>query len=306
MNARQAMMFTLLAAMWGASFLFVRVAVGTLGPVVVADGRLLLAGLGLLAYAYFCRKMPTFTKPLRSYLILGSVNAAAQFTFMALAATTLSASLTAIIVATMPLWSVPVAAIWFNERPARGAIAGLIGGVLGVGLVVGVAPQEVNATFLLAVAAALASALAGAVGGNYARLSFKGESSLAQTIGQQLAAGTILLPLLAVVPPAGAPSGTEIAAMLALALLSTGVAFLIYFHLIAEIGATKTLTVEFCVPVFASLWGIVFLGEEVTIGTVMGGGIILFSCALVSGWTPWHRVSRWVRQKVESKDSENV
>lgn len=285
-------MFVSLAAIWGASFLFVRVAVPALGPVVVADGRVLLAGLALLGYVYLARRMPSFTRPLKAYLILGALNAAAHFGLMALAAERLSASLTAIIVATMPLWSVPIVAAWFKEKPSGGALAGLLAGVVGVALVVGVTPQKVDAGFLLAVGAALLSALAGALGGNYARAAFSGEAAMAQTIGQQLCAGALLLPLVMVVPPSEAPSVTQVWAMLALALLSTGFAYLIYFRLIAEIGATRTLTVEFLVPVFASLWGAVFLGERLTAGVIAGGAVILLGCALVSGWAPWRRFPR--------------
>lgn len=224
--------------------------------------------------------MPSFTKPLKAYLILGALNAAAHFGLMALAAQHLSASLTAIIVATMPLWSVPVVAVWFKEKPFTGAVVGLFAGVIGVALVVGVRPQTVDLAFLLAVGAALLAALAGALGGNYASAAFSGEGAMAQTIGQQLSAGALLLPLVAVVPPSETPSATQVWAMLALALLSTGFAYLIYFRLIAEIGATKTLTVESLVPVFASFWGVVFLGEHLMRGMVAGGVIILFGVTL--------------------------
>lgn len=287
MNARQTALFVLLAAIWGASFLFVRVTVPALGPVVVAEGRVLLAGLALLGYVYLARRMPSFTKPLRSYLILGALNAAAHFGLMALAAERLSASLTAIIVATMPLWSVPIVALWFKEKPSGSALVGLLAGVVGVALVVGVTPQKVDAVFLLSVGAALLSALAGALGGNYARAAFSGEGAMAQTIGQQLCAGALLLPLVVAVPPSQVPSATQVWAMLALALLSTGLAYLIYFRLIAEIGATRTLTVEFLVPVFASIWGALFLDERLTVGVIAGGALILLGCAMVSGWKPW-------------------
>lgn len=286
MNVRQVSMFVALAAVWGASFLFVRVAVPALGPVVVAEGRVLLAALALLGYVYVTRGRPSFTRPLRSYMVLGALNAAAHFGLMAFAAERLPASLTAIIVATMPLWSVPVVAVWFGEKPSGGALVGLLAGVLGVALVVGATPQGVNAGFLLAVGAALLSALAGALGGNYARVAFSGEGAMAQTIGQQLCAGALLLPLVAVAPSSQTPSATQLFAVLALALLSTGFAYLIYFRLIAEIGATKTLSVEFLVPVFASLWGVLFLGEKLTASAVAGGIVILIGCALVSGWEP--------------------
>lgn len=95
------------------------------------------------------------------------------------------------------------------------------------------------------------------------------------------------MPLVVAVPPSQAPSITQVWAMLALALLSTGLAYLIYFRLIAEIGATRTLTVEFLVPVFASLWGEIFLGERLAAGVIAGGALILLGCAIVSGWKPW-------------------
>lgn len=284
MTARQVLMLLSLAAIWGASFVFVRIAAPAFGPVVIADARVLLAGIGLWLYVLFTRQNPAFSKSWRAYLLLGLFNAALQFGFMAYAATHLSPSTTAIMVATMPLWSAPIATFWFGDQFSAREIFGLLLGIAGVSVVVGVEPRTINATFVLAAGAALLSALAGAIGGNYARHAFAGEDTMAQTIGQQLSAGLLLLPLAVFNPPSRWPSLPEASALLALALLSTGLAFLIYFQLIREIGVTRTLTVEFLVPAFAAIWGFVLIGETLSATTLFGGLMILFGCALVNSW----------------------
>lgn len=284
MTARQVLMLLSLASIWGASFVFVRIAVPAFGPVVIADARVLLAGIGLWLYALCARRRPTFGQSWRAYLMLGLFNAALQFGFMAYAAAHLSASTTAILVATMPLWSAPIAAFWFGDRISAREITGLLIGIAGVAVVVGVELRTIDAKFVLAAGAALLSALAGAIGGNYARHAFAGEDTMAQTIGQQVSAGVLLLPLAILNPPSRWPSLPEAGALLALALLSTGMAFLIYFRLIREIGVTRTLTVEFMVPVFAAIWGFLLIGETLRPTVIVGGLMILLGCGLVNGW----------------------
>jgi len=135
---------------------------------------------------------------------------------------------------------------------------------------------------VLAVLACLAAAFAYGIGANLVRVRFAGESPLALAIGQQLAAAVVLLPLLPVVPLRAAPDAVDVACMLALALGSTGVAYLLYFRLLAELGATGGMTVIFVVPVFGVLWGALFLDEAIHLATVAGGAVILLSVWLIT------------------------
>lgn len=282
MTARQTAMLIALAAVWGASFLFIAIAVEELGAIGVAEGRVVLALVGLMAYAVAVRRLPSLRARWRGYLLLGTVNAALPFALIAAAEETIPASLAAIVNATAPLFSALGAAIWLSEPMDRRGAAGLGLGVAGVALVVGLAPVHLDAATLLAVGASLAAAAAYAVGGHVVKLRFAGETPLALAIGQQAMAMLVLLPLLAVVPPRHAPGSGTVWAIVGLGLACTALAYLLYFRLIAELGATSALTVTYLVPVFGVLWAAIFRDEHITAGMIAGAAIVLAGVVMVT------------------------
>jgi drug/metabolite transporter (DMT)-like permease len=282
MTSRQLAMLLGLAALWGASFLFMRVAVPALGPVVLADARVAIAGLALLAYAAAIGARPALRARWRDYLLLGTINAALPFSLLAAAELEIEASLAAVLNAMAPMCGALVGVIWLRRRVTHAAKAGLVLGIAGVALVVGLSPFTLDLPFILAVLACLAAALAYGVGANLVGVRFADEQPLAIAIGQQLAAAVVLLPLLPVVPLRATPDAVDIACLLALALASTGIAYLLYFRLLAELGAAGGMTVIFVVPVFGVLWGALFLGEAIHLSTLAGGAVILFSVWLIT------------------------
>jgi drug/metabolite transporter (DMT)-like permease len=284
MTARQVRMLLALAALWGASFLFIRVAVDDLGPVVLADGRLLLAVVGLVAILWIARRPAAPRQaPVARYLLLGAVNAALPFTLISAAETRLDASLAAILNASTPLFAALVAAAVGDERMTRRRALGLVFGVAGVALVVGLAHVETDLAFFAAAGASLLAGLCYALGTTYAKHAMGGEPPATIALGQLLAAGLVLLPAVAIVPPPHAPGGGDLAALAALAVACTSLAYLLYFRLVTEVGPTSALTVTYLVPVFGVLWAALFLGERLTAGTLAGGALILASVALVTG-----------------------
>jgi drug/metabolite transporter (DMT)-like permease len=282
-TARQLTLLLVLAALWGASFMLIRIAVPALGPVALAGIRVVLAGLALLAWAAAIRALPRRTRRRRDYLLLGAVNAALPFALISAAELELTASTAAILNAMAPVFGAAVGALWFQQRIGEARGAGLLLGVAGVTLVVGLSPVELSLPFLLAVAASLGGALAYALGATLVKQRFAGESPLTLAIGQQFAAAAVLLPLIPLAPVREAPDAGVLAATAALAVACTSVAYLIYFRLIAETGPTSALSVTFLVPVFGVLWGALFLGEEIHAGTVIGGATILAGVLLVTG-----------------------
>jgi drug/metabolite transporter (DMT)-like permease len=282
MTPRQIAMLLALAALWGASFLFMRVAVPEFGPIVLADARVALAGVVLLGYATAVGTRPALRARWRDYLLLGSVNAALPFSLLAAAQLEIEASLAAVLNAMAPLFGALVAAVWLGERVTHAAKGGLVLGVVGVGLVVGLSPFDIDLPFVLAVVACLGAAFAYGVGANLVRVRFTGEPPLAIAIGQQLAAAVVLLPLVPAVPVRATPGAVDVACVLALALGSTGIAYLLYFRLLRELGATGGMTVIFVVPVFGVLWGALFLDERIHLGTIVGGAAILLSVWLIT------------------------
>jgi drug/metabolite transporter (DMT)-like permease len=259
-----------------------RVAVPELGPAVLAEGRVAIAGVALLAYAAAIGARPALRARWRDYLLLGTINAALPFTLLAAAELEIEASLAAVLNAMAPMCGAIVGAVWLRHRITAGALLGLVLGVGGVALVVGLSPFTIDVPFVLAVLACLAAAFGYGIGANLVRERFAGEPPLSLAIGQQLAAALVLIPVLPLVPLRSAPGALDLACLAALALGSTGVAYLIYFRLLAELGATGGMTVIFVVPVFGVLWGALFLDETIHLSTLAGGAVILFSVFLIT------------------------
>ncbi len=274
---------TLLGALWGGSFLFISVAVPALGPALLVELRVLLAAVALALCAVAVGRLPALRSQWKEFLILGGLNAAAPFTLIAMSQLNLTASLAAIMNSTTPLFAAVVAAAWIGEELTTRKIFGLLLGVVGVAVLVGLDPVPLNGIVLLSVGASLLAALCYALGGVYAKRTFPGVPPLTMGIGQQAAAAAILLPLAAANLPGEQPSLVVVLSVLGLALLSTAVAYLLYFRLMTSVGPTKTLTVTFLVPVFGVLFGVLLLGDPVGVGTFAGMGIILSSVALVTG-----------------------
>lgn len=283
MGARDLGALLLLGAIWGSSFLFIRVAVPALGPLVLMELRVGLAAAALALFAVAVGRLPKFRSRWKELLALGAFNAAIPFSLIAASEINLTASLAAILNATTALFTAVVAAAWTGEALTKGKMAGLVIGIVGVAVLVGWTPIALSGVVLLSVGASLLAAFSYALGGVYAKQAFAGAPPLALAIGQQMGAAMLLLPLAAVGVPAEAPSLPVALSTLALALLCTAVAYLLYFYLISSVGPTKTLTVTFLSPVFGALFGVLFLDEPVGVGTLLGLGIILSSVALVTG-----------------------
>ena len=273
----------LLGALWGGSFLFIRVAVPALGPFLLAELRVGLAAVALFLFALAAGRVPEIRHRWRSFLVLGFLNAAVPFSLISAAEIHLTASLAAILNSTTVMFSAIVAAVWIGDvLTARKAI-GIVFGIIGVSVLVGWDPLPLSGGVLLAVAAMLVASLSYALGATYAKRSFSGIPPLGMAIGQLSGAVALLLPLAAVSIPEEAPSFVVALSMLGLALLSTSVAYLIYFRLIENVGPTSTVTVTLLVPVFGLLFGVLLLDEPFGPGTLAGLAIILTSVVLITG-----------------------
>src|SRR5919107_4652026 len=276
----------LLGALWGGSFLFIRVAVPALGPFLLVELRVGLAAAALLLYALAVGSMPKIRNRWRSFLVLGFFNSAVPFSLISAAEIHLTASLAAILNSTTVMFTAMVAAVWMGDALTARKSFGIVLGIFGVAVLVGWDPTPLNGVVLLSVAAMLGASLSYALGATYVKHSFSGIPPLGMAIGQLTAATALLLPLSVVSVPERAPSLTVAVCVLALALLSTVVAYLIYFRLIENVGPTSTVTVTLLVPVFGLLFGVLLLGEPFGFGTLTGLGIILSSVVLITGVKP--------------------
>ncbi len=276
-----------LAVLWGGSFLFIRVAAPALGPVGLAAVRVSLAGFALLGYAVATRKPPTFRGLWGRYVLLGTLNGAIPYTLIAVAELRLTASLASILNAMTPLCTALVAAVWLREQLTAKRIAGTVLGIVGVAVLVGGSALPSNVGTALAVGASLLATVSYGLAAVYTRVAFRGLPPLALATGQQIGATIVLVPLAVPVTVVTAPplnlSAGLIAAIVALALLSTSVAYLLYFSLIANVGPTGAASVTLLVPVFGLVWGALFLHETLHPGTLVGLAVVLASVTLITG-----------------------
>lgn len=278
---RSALYLLLLGAAWGGSFLFLRIAAPVLGPFVVTDIRVILGALLLVSYAMMSGKKLWPQCSWRQLVILGAINCAIPFTLIAFTEVYLSASLGSILNATTPLYGALLALVFLKERYHWTQYLGFILGITGVIVLVGWSPMQLSAQVVLAIAAILVATLFYAIGGFYAARTFPGIEPLNLAFCQQFFAGLLLLPFAIYMQPEHFPPTEVVWAMLGLGILSTGVAWLLYFNLIKNVGASKTLTVTYLIPVFGMLWGCLFLDERITWGTIVGLLIVLSGIFLV-------------------------
>ncbi|WP_139556024.1 DMT family transporter [Methylotetracoccus oryzae] len=284
MSAVNLLRLLILSAIWGGSFLFMRIGAPVLGPTVLIALRVGLAALFLLIVGVGLRKPLHLTVHWRHYVVLGLLNAALPFLLLAYAAQTISASLLSILNATAPIWSALIGALWMRARLTLPSAVGLILGFAGVALLAGVESVSLPAQGAWAMAAALGAAFSYGIATTYAR-SAKSVEPFANAHGTMVAATVLMIPLLPFVAEIPRPGVAVVASVAALGVLCSGVAYLLYFRLIAEIGATGALTVTFVIPVFGMLWGAIFLGERIGWHAVLATGVILTGTALANGLT---------------------
>jgi len=273
----------LLGILWGGGFLFVRIAVPAFGPVALVDVRVLIAGMILLLWVVARGELTPFWRRWREYLVLGALNVALPFTLIAWAALTISASLGSILMATVPLFTAPIAASQLNERVSGRQAAVLVVGFIGVGILVGLRPLPFTPAFASAVSALLGAAALYALGGVYTARRFTGASPVESTIGQQFAAFVLLLPFALAMPPRALPPPSAVIALLILAMFSSVLAYLLFFRLISSVGATKTATVSYLLPLFGTIWAVVIAQERVGWETLAGMLVILSGVVLATG-----------------------
>jgi drug/metabolite transporter (DMT)-like permease len=272
-----------LAALWGASFLFIRIAAPVLGPVVLIAVRVLLAGLALLAFSLAARQNMAVRQFWRQYFAIGLLNSAIPFVLIAIATLQLPASLAAILNATSPLFGAIFAYLWLRDPLTPRKLAGLSAGFLGVAVLAGWAPLELSRSVLAAAGCSLLGAASYGLASVYTKARATGAPLLGMAAGSQLAASLVLVPLAPFALPAQPPGSAVVLAVLALAFFCTALAYLLYFRLVVDTGPLKALTVTFLVPIFATLWGALFLGEQVTLSMVLGCGLILAGTARILG-----------------------
>lgn len=286
MSTRNLIELILLAAVWGASFLFVRIAVPEFGAVALIEARVLFAGLALLPFWWVTEGSSSRHAVFSAWphlFVVGLLNLSIPFVLFAYAMLTITGGMAAILNGTAPIWGALVAWLWLKNKLSLNGVLGLIIGFIGVLVLVS---DDISLTLdgkTLAILAASVAPILYGIGSNYTAEKLAHISPLAISTFSQLAAALSLIPLLYWFMPQASPSLAAWLAVLGLSLVCTSWGYLIFFRLLAEIGSTKAITVTFLVPLFGSIWGALFIGEQITLIMVVGTGVILTGTALATG-----------------------
>jgi drug/metabolite transporter (DMT)-like permease len=270
-----------LGAVWGAAFLFFRVAAPELGPIWTAELRVAVAGLALAAFTGRSAWAAARRQP-AAFLIVGATFSAIPFTLLAFATLSLPASLASLLMATTPLFTAMVSAAWLRQRMTKGVTVGLGIGFGAVVLLLGGSPIELGPATILAFAAGLGAAFSYAVAGTFVRRRLDGVAPLDLATGQLLVAAVILLPVAAATGiPAALPSPAAAGSIVAMGIVSTAIAWPVYFRIAVRTSATAASSSTFLVPMFGILWGGLALGESVGAELLAGFGLVIVSIVLV-------------------------
>jgi drug/metabolite transporter (DMT)-like permease len=271
-----------LGALWGASFLLIRIGVPDFGPVALVGVRLAIASAIVLGYSRATSQSLPRVQDWRRWLVVGAINTALPFVLFSVAELRVTASLGSILNATTPFFAAVLGAVWLGQRLARGRVAGLAIGLIGVVLVVGWDTGLSSPADYLAALAGLGGGASYAVGTLLVRRLFPHAGSTTLAAGQQTAAACLMIPLGVAAWPAEMPGMAAWLAVVGLGVATTAIAYLIFFWLLAKSGALAALSVTFIIPIFGVAWGAVFLGEAFGPTQVVGLLTILFGVALVN------------------------
>jgi drug/metabolite transporter (DMT)-like permease len=254
-----------------------------IGPVATADMRMFLAGVVLAVFFLAIRFKSDWRKNWRHFLVIGLVNSAIPFVLYSIAALYLPAAMEAIFNSMAPMFGALFAALWLAERLTLRKVVGLILGVAGVVVMSSLGNLPARPETSLAILACLLAPMCYGLAGVYIKKRASGVKPMATAGGSQLLGGLALMPFLLISPPPMSALSVRVALLVAVfALLCSAVAYVIYYKLIAAVGPTKALTVTFLIPVFAMLWGVLLIGERVTVSMAAGALIILVGTFLVT------------------------
>jgi drug/metabolite transporter (DMT)-like permease len=274
-----------LGAVWGAAFLFFRIAAPEVGAVWAAEIRLLIGASILLVIAGRSTLDAVRRRP-GTFLLVGALFSAVPFILISVAEVTLPAGFTSLLNAATPLFTAGIAIAFLGQRISGRVAAGLGVGVGAVLVLVGWSSFDTTPATLLAVAAGLGAPLNYAIAGNFVRARLADVGPLPLATGMLTAGAVVALPVAILSGPPAMPAADGIASLVAIGTLSTAFAWPVFFRVLRRTTATAASTATFIVPAFALTWGTLLLGEPVGPGLVLGFALILASLVLVLGIRP--------------------
>lgn len=272
-----------LAALWGSSFLFMRIAAPEFGPFALVELRVGLAALFLVPLLAWHGGLKTLWRRAGVLLLVGLINSALPFVLYAWALLSIPAGFAAITNATAPLFAALIAWLWLKDRLSATAVIGLLIGLCGVVILVWPKIDFGADAPGWAVLACLAATLSYGVAASVTKRHLTGVAPLAIAAGSQLYAALLVAPLAWWHWPQHNPGVEPWLAAGVLALGCTGIAYILFFRLIASVGPARAIAVTFLIPAFGMLWGVLFLDESVTTSMIAGAAVILLGVGLANG-----------------------
>ncbi len=282
MAVKDLLSLLLLGGIWGGSFIFMRVAAPEFGIYTLVAIRTLLATAVLLPLLMMTGSIRDIKQHWLAIGLVGLANTAVPFVLFNYSSLHLEAGINAILNATAPMFGAVVAWLWLGDRLTKLVVAGLAIGFIGVAVISQQKLGDGEITFLPILTALLAS-LGYGIAASMMKKWLHGVKSLVVATGSQAISSLLLAPFALATLPDTMPSAHAWLCAIALAIGGTGIAYILYFKLIADIGPAKAISVGYLVPLFGIVWGVMFLQEHLSIQTMLGGGLILLGVALTTG-----------------------
>ena len=282
--------FVVLAAIWGASFLFTRASGKAFGALPTAGLRVCIASLFLLPLLVWRGQLEALRAHWKLCLTVGVLNSAIPFACLAWALMSIPTGISALLNATVPLFGAAIAWWWLGDRLQGSRVLGLVVGFVGVALLAfsrDTAHAGTGEATTLAVMACLCACLFYGISASFTRRFLAGVPSLALATGSQIGASLVLLPFMVWAWPKQPAPLEAWGAVIALGIFCTGLAYVLFFRLVEQTGPSRALTVTYAIPVFAILYGVLLLGESLTLWMGLCGAIIMLGTSLSTGLLTW-------------------
>lgn len=269
--------------------MLMRMAAPVFGPLLTTFGRAGLGALALYTFALYRGVNLTWRQNAKTYLVIGLANTAIPFSLFAWSALYIPSAYMATMNSLAPIFTAVFGFLLLAEQLTTPRIIAFLLGLFGVAVLVGIGPSTVTPQVIGGVLAGVAAAVCYGFAAVYTRMHAGKIPSLATAAGSQCAATLVLLVFALPDMPHALAFGTleAVLAVIFLGVICTGVAYALFFHLIATEGASKTVTVTFLVPATASVWAWLWLDEPITLGTAIGISIVLVATALALGLFKW-------------------
>ncbi len=271
MDSKDWFLLTTLAAIWGSAFMFIKISAVIFGPILLVTLRLLIAGFVFMPFLLRKKKRPLFKSYLPAILIIAIVSNAIPFSMFAYASLGATSNMLGILNGTTAFLTTVIAYLWLKESITSKQMIGLLLGFIGVLILVN--PSNGSTTFIASMCAMIGS-LCYAFNAVYLQKYHSNSDKIVLIGWSMLFGGFFMIPLAAFNLPNAMPDINSILALLWLAVISTGLGYLAYVRLIDKIGAVKTATLTYLLPVFSIIWGAIFLQEEITF-IILGGFIFV-------------------------------